>query len=104
MSNDLPPDDLPESDLPESGAPQVVMYTTQFCPFCMRAKWLLDKKGVEFAEIPVDRDMAKRQEMMARAGQHTVPQIWIDDTHVGGCDELFQLERQGQLDSMLGVQ
>lgn len=81
----------------------VVIYTTRFCPYCIRAKALLDHKDVSFEEIPVDMDRAKRQEMMEKSGRHTVPQIWIGDEHVGGCDELFMLERAGQLDGMLGT-
>ena len=81
--------------------PAVRMYTTRFCPFCVRAKSLLSHKDVEFEEISVDSDPEKRREMMEKAGQHTVPQIWIGDTHVGGCDELFILERNGKLDELL---
>ena len=84
----------------ESTTP-VLMYTTQFCPFCIRAKMLLEHKQIAFEEIAVDRDPSKRQEMMTKSGRHTVPQIWIGDTHVGGCDDLFMLERAGQLDGML---
>ena len=80
---------------------KVVIYTTRFCPYCLRAKALLDHKQVDFEEIAVDSEPAKRQEMMEKAGRHTVPQIWIDDQHVGGCDELFMLERAGKLDTML---
>ncbi len=79
----------------------VVIYTTRFCPYCVRAKALLTHKKVEFSEISVDSDPSKRREMMERAGQHTVPQIWVGETHVGGCDELFMLERAGNLDPLL---
>lgn len=79
----------------------VVIYTTRFCPYCIRAKALLDSKQVAFEEIPVDQDLEKRREMMEKAGRHTVPQIWIGDEHVGGCDELFMLERAGTLNSLL---
>ncbi|MFT7246297.1 MAG: glutaredoxin 3 [Candidatus Azotimanducaceae bacterium] len=79
----------------------VLMYTTRFCPFCVRAKSLLDHKHVTYEEISVDSDPDKRREMMTKAGQHTVPQIWIGNTHVGGCDELFMLERAGKLDALL---
>lgn len=82
---------------------QVVIYTTRFCPYCVRAKALLDQKQVNFEEIAVDMDRTKRQEMMEKSGRHTVPQIWIGDQHVGGCDELFTLERAGRLDGMLDV-
>ena len=82
---------------------QVVIYTTRFCPYCVRAKALLDQKQVNFEEIAVDMDRTKRQEMMEKSGRHTVPQIWIGDQHVGGCDELFTLERAGRLDGMLDL-
>ena len=84
--------------------PEIVMYTTRWCPFCTGAKTLLNKKGVEFSEIPVDGDAALRASMDKRAGATSVPQIWIGDTHIGGCDELFSLEQQGRLDSMLSGQ
>lgn len=80
----------------------VEIYTSSFCGFCVAAKRLLKSKGVEFSEYNVGRDAEKRQEMMSRAhGGHTVPQIFIADNHVGGCDELHALERAGKLDAML---
>ena len=79
----------------------VVLYTTQFCPFCVRAKSLLDSKGVQYTEFAVDHDSQLRQEMMERSGRRTVPQIWIGEQHVGGFDDLYALERQGQLDNLL---
>lgn len=82
-------------------SPQVVLYTTRWCPFCVRALQLLEAKGADYREIPVDGDPALRQEMTAKAGRHTVPQIWIGATHVGGCDELYALERAGRLDALL---
>lgn len=85
----------------EATGSRIVMYTTRFCPFCVRARQLLSSKGVEFEDIPIDSDSAMRQQMMARAGSHTVPQIWIADEHIGGCDELYQLEYQGALDALL---
>ena len=82
----------------------VEIYSTMFCPFCWRAKKLLKKRGVEYAEIDVMADSARRSEMVARAnGRDTVPQIFIDGEHVGGCDELFQLEIENKLDAMLGL-
>ena len=82
----------------------VEMYTSPFCGFCHAAKRLLNSKDVSFIEIDVARDPGRRQEMMARAhGRHTVPQIFIDDTHVGGCDELHALERSGKLDPLLAA-
>ncbi|EED35175.1 glutaredoxin 3 [Luminiphilus syltensis NOR5-1B] len=79
----------------------VVIYTTRFCPFCIRAKQLLDKKDVVYEEIPVDNDNARRHEMTQRAGRSTVPQIWVGDTHIGGCDQLYASERDGMLDQLL---
>ena len=80
----------------------VVIYTSPLCGFCHAAKRLLSAKNVSFSEIDVSRDGAKRQEMMARAnGRHTVPQIFVGTTHVGGSDELHALERQGKLDALL---
>lgn len=79
----------------------VTMYTTQFCPFCVRAKMLLDKKGAKYNEIKVDQDYNLRREMMSKSGRTSVPQIWIGEMHVGGCDELFQLENQNKLDQLL---
>jgi len=82
----------------------VTIYTTKTCPYCIRAKYLLDAKKVEYVEIAVDGDMDLRRELMAKSGQHTVPQIWVGDTHVGGCDELMALGRSGELDEMLAAQ
>ncbi|MEM6638467.1 MAG: glutaredoxin 3 [Pseudomonadota bacterium] len=82
--------------------PAITMYTTQFCPFCVRAKALLNKKGVAFNEIDV-ADRAKRAAMTELTGRTSVPQIFIDDTHVGGCDDLHALDREGRLDPMLGL-
>ena len=83
---------------------QVEMYSSMFCPFCSRAKHLLTQKGVEFIEIDVDTSPGRRNEMLERAnGQHTVPQIFIDNRHVGGSDDLAALERAGKLDPMLGL-
>lgn len=79
----------------------VVLYTTQYCPYCIRAKMLLSKKNVSFKEIPVDYEPELRKEMMRKSGRHTVPQIWIGEQHIGGCDELYALERSGELDLLL---
>ncbi len=81
---------------------ETIMYSTAYCPFCTRAKALLDQKGAAYQEIRIDLKPQLRQEMMARSnGSHTVPQIFIGDIHVGGCDDLFALERQGRLDRLL---
>lgn len=80
---------------------QVTIYTTAWCPYCHRAKALLTQKGVAFDEIDVTMDGKKRAEMEQKAGRHTVPQIWIGETHVGGSDDLHALDRAGKLDAML---
>lgn len=80
----------------------VVMYTTAICPFCVNAKRLLASKGISnITEIRVDREPAKRKEMMAKSGQHTVPQIWIGERHVGGFTDLWALDKRGELDALL---
>jgi glutaredoxin 3 len=80
----------------------VDIYTSPLCGFCHAAKRLLSQKGVPFTEIDIARQPAKRAEMMQRAsGRHTVPQIFVGTSHVGGCDELFALERSGKLDPLL---
>ena len=81
---------------------EVVIYSSDYCPFCMRAQQLLASKGVDFQEICVDGEPAVRAELTRLAGGRTsVPQIWIGDTHVGGCDELYACARAGQLDELL---
>ena len=79
----------------------VTLYTTRFCPYCVRAKALLDQKGVIYTEIAVDNDPGLRREMMSRSGATSVPQIWIGEEHIGGCDEMLLLERQGLLDGLI---
>ncbi|TMV82718.1 glutaredoxin 3 [Thioclava sp. BHET1] len=80
----------------------VEIYTTPTCGFCLAAKRLLDQKGVAFIEFDVSRDPELRQAMMTRAnGGYTVPQIFVDGAHVGGCDDLYALERSGRLDPLL---
>ena len=80
----------------------VEIYTWTRCPFCIRAKALLDKKGVDYQEYVVDGDEAARDEMAQRAnGKRSVPQIFINDLHIGGCDDIHALEAQGELDSLL---
>ncbi len=82
----------------------VTIYTTMFCPFCVRAKRLLAKKNVPFTEIDVGMDLSKRREMENRAsGSHTVPQIFINGRHIGGSAELAALERAGELDAQLAT-
>jgi len=80
----------------------IVMYSSNMCPYCFRAKALLKQKGVGFKEVSVDMNPAARAEMRAKAsGANTVPQIWINGTHVGGCDELYALDARGALVPML---
>ena len=83
-------------------APKVEIYLWTTCPFCVRAKALLDRKGVEYVEYVLDGDEAGRDEMAVRAGgQRSVPQVFVDDRHLGGCDDLHDLERSGELDGIL---
>jgi glutaredoxin 3 len=79
----------------------VVIYTTSICPYCVRAKMLFQRKGVSYEEIDVSRDNELRLKLMADTKQRTVPQIFINDKHIGGCDDLYALERQGALDPLL---
>jgi len=82
----------------------VKMYTTQVCPFCIRAKALLKQRGVDdIQEIRVDLDPGERTKMMELTGRRTVPQIFIGDTHVGGCDDLMALDQRGGLMALLGA-
>ncbi|MBG1233548.1 glutaredoxin 3 [Aestuariivirga litoralis] len=84
--------------------PDITIYTTEFCPYCMRAKVLLHEKGAEYNEIDVSYDPAERQRMMARSGgRRTVPQIFIGDQHIGGCDDLYALDEKGGLDPLLAA-
>jgi glutaredoxin 3 len=84
--------------------PVVEIYTKMFCPYCWRAKLLLESKGVEYQEIGVDFGGEVRQVMIQRAsGRTTVPQIFIGEIHVGGCDDLIALERAGKLDQLLAA-
>ena len=79
------------------------MYSTGWCPYCVRARALLERKGLPFREIKVDEDPAERDAMLARSGgRRTVPQIFVGDHHVGGFDELYALEKAGKLDELTG--
>ncbi len=84
--------------------PEVVMYSTRFCPYCIRARMLLDNKNITYTEIRVDEQTEQRSVMEQRAQRTSVPQIFIDDYHVGGCDDLFALESKGVLDQKLGIE
>ncbi|NUU67636.1 glutaredoxin 3 [Enterobacteriaceae bacterium BIT-l23] len=79
----------------------IEIYTKATCPFCHRAKALLESKGAAFDELPIDGDAAKREEMIERSGRTTVPQIFIDQQHIGGCDDLYALDASGGLDPLL---
>lgn len=80
----------------------IEIYTSPLCGFCHAAKRLLDKKGASYSEINLSEEPDRRSEMMDRAhGRHTVPQIFVGETHVGGCDELYEFERAGKLDPLL---
>ncbi|CNF61491.1 glutaredoxin 3 [Yersinia bercovieri] len=80
---------------------KIEIYTKATCPFCHRAKELLNSKGAAFHEIAIDNEPAKREEMIARSGRTTVPQIFIDGQHIGGCDDLHALDARGGLDPLL---
>ena len=84
-----------------SGSGGIVMYATAWCPYCERARQLFARKQVSFQEIDVDRSPELRAEMMTRSGRRTVPQIFIGDVHVGGCDDLHALDATGGLDPLL---
>ncbi len=87
-----------------SGQPSVRMYSTTICPYCDRARALLTRKGATFTEIKIDEDAARREEMLRLSGgRRTVPQIFIGDLHVGGFDDLYALDRKGELDPLLNA-
>ena len=81
--------------------PKIVVYLTDWCPYCVRARGLLEHKGAKFEIINIDERPEARAEMMARSGRRSVPQIFIGDTHVGGCDDLYALDAAGGLDPLL---
>ena len=84
--------------------PDVTMYATGWCPYCDRARGLLQRKGVPFSEVKVDEDPTQRDAMLARSGgRRTVPQIFIGDRHVGGFDDLYDLDRRGGFDPLLAA-
>jgi len=84
--------------------PNVVIYTTNICPYCVRAKMLLKKKGVAYEERNIERSRTLMREMLERSKRRTVPQIFIDDFHVGGYDDMAELDAFGKLDPLLGLQ
>jgi glutaredoxin 3 len=82
--------------------PKVIVYSTTVCPYCVRAKMLLDKKGATYEEINLTKNPDRHNEMLEKTGgKRTVPQIFIGDKHVGGCDDLYELELDGELDGLL---
>ena len=83
--------------------PEILIYTTTICPYCVMAKRLLDKKGASYTEINVGTQTGLREEMMRKTKRRTVPQIYIGDLHVGGFDDLYALEQQKKLDALLGL-
>ena len=83
--------------------PEILIYTTTICPYCVMAKRLLDKKGASYTEINVGTQTGLREEMMRKTKRRTVPQIYIGDFHVGGFDDLYSLEQQKKLDALLGL-
>jgi glutaredoxin 3 len=89
-----------ESEFP---VPKVVVYTKPFCPYCERAMALLGRKGVDVEEVIASMDPEKRKEMQERSGRLTYPQIFIGERHAGGCDELLELDRTGELDRLLAA-
>ncbi len=88
----------------DSSNPKVEIYTWKFCPFCIRAKALLNEKAIKFIEYSIDGDNDAREKMSERAGgRRTVPQIFINGKSIGGCDELYELERNNKLNELLGI-
>ena len=87
-----------------SAKPRVLMYSTAVCPYCVRAEQLLRARGVdEIEKVRVDLDPERRTEMMEKTARRTVPQIFVGDTHVGGCEDLYELDHQGKLDPLLAA-
>lgn len=84
--------------------PEVIIFTSRRCPYCVRALRLLESKNIPFTESSVDGKPELRNKLTELAGQHTVPQIWIGEFHVGGCTDLMALDRSGELDRLLGRQ
>jgi glutaredoxin 3 len=81
--------------------PAITIYTTTYCPYCVRAKELLKRKGATYTEISAEDDDVRAAMIVKAGGQRSVPQIFIGDTHVGGCDDLYALDKAGKLDAML---
>ena len=83
--------------------PEIVIYTTQTCGYCQRAKRLLERKGVSYDEIRIDVDAKLWREMSSRSGRDTVPQLFVGERHVGGFDDMVELDLDGELDALLGL-
>ena len=81
--------------------PDILIYSSEHCPYCVRAKELLQRKGCDYQEIRVDLDPQAKEKMIAIIGRRTVPQIFIGERHIGGCDDLYALDRAGELDALL---
>jgi glutaredoxin 3 len=81
----------------------IIMYTSTVCPYCIRAKALFNAKGVSFKEINIEREHQLREEMVAKTNRQTVPQIFINGQHIGGCDDLYALDKAGKLDPLLNA-
>ena len=94
-------ENIQEQEQFEMTSPVVTVYVSDWCPYCQRAKGLLQQKQVVFSEINIEEDEKSREEMIARSNRRTVPQIFIGDKHVGGCDELYALDRSGELDRLI---
>ena len=88
-------------ELKLKSVPNIIIYTTAICPYCVQAKELFKRKDVDFEEIRIDLDPAQRDEMMAKTSRRTVPQIFINGQHIGGCDDLYALDKAGGLDPLL---
>ena len=86
-----------------SSSEKTIVYSAGYCPFTTKVKKLLDRKGVEFQQVNISNDSQMRTLVTGKAGQATLPQVFIGDTHIGNCDELYKLEKEGQLDSILGL-
>lgn len=84
--------------------PNITIYGTETCSYCTAARMLLKKKGITYDDVLDSRDVDKREEMVSRSGNRSVPQIFIDDQSIGGFDELYALERNGELDRLLGAE
>lgn len=82
---------------------EVIIYTTQVCPYCVKAKMLLKKKNATYQEIDASDDKVREELLKKSGGRRTVPQVFINGTHVGGCDDLYELDAKGELDKMLAI-